>query len=118
MKSLFFIALIFLNFLSFASKVNTQTSEYCSVTDSILLTEKKLIATYDNFDGETYNFIGVDQYGEEYFFIVNKVEANVLTSFDLKSKALKNTKFEVYYKEESTDDSGNTIITVTKLIKI
>lgn len=83
-----------------------------------LLDEKKLTAIYDGFDDETYNFIGIDAYGEEFFFLVDSIEASVLEKFDLKSEVLKGTKFEVYYIEKSSDDSGNTKITVTKLIKI
>lgn len=117
MKSFVLISILCIYSITFAtSKFHNLGSEITIRGE--LEKEKELTATFDGFDGETYNFIGVDIYGEEFFFIVNAVEASVLTEFNLKTDTFKNTKFKIHYKEEASGDTGNTKITITKLIKI
>ncbi len=87
-------------------------------TVEVIQNEKKITAIFDSYDGETYNFIGTDTYGEEFFFIAEKIDDHLLEKFDLKSDALQNTTFEIQYNEVPSGDTGNTIITITNLIKV
>ncbi len=115
MKSLTIIICIFsyVSIIANTSLIKLKANHLFEITQ----TEKKLIATYDSFDGETFNFIGIDSYGEEFFFVVENINDTILSEFDLKSDSLNGVKFEIHYTESKGDDSGNTQITITKLIK-
>ncbi len=111
-----------LSTLAFADHSTSFTASY---TDAFSIqNEKKIVAVFDNYDGSSYNFISIDEYDEEFFFIADQVAAEILKQYDLKSAALNGVSFEIEYKEEAStekqtsDSYGNTIITITKLTKI
>lgn len=118
MKSLTTIIVIFASLFIYANPIFIPNNGFNNISNTILQ-EKKLTAIYDSFDGETYNFISIDPYGEEYFFLADEVTASVLEKFDLKSEALTNVSFEIHYTERpAASANGNTVIIITALIKI
>lgn len=117
-----YVTFYLLSTLAFADHSISFTASY---TDAFSIqNEKKIVAVFDSYDGSSYNFIAIDEYDEEFFFIADQVAAEILKQYDLKSAALNGVSFEIEYKEEAStekqtsDSYGNTIITITKLTKI
>jgi competence protein ComGC len=70
-------------------------------------TDKTVTATFDGYEDGIYSFSD----GEDQIYDFEKVDADVLKQFDLKSKKYLKKKFKITYKEEITKEKdGNDIV--------
>jgi len=79
--------------------------------------EKTIIATFSGYEEGVYSFSNSD----DEVFEFEKINANILKDFDLKSEKYLNKKFKITYKEETikVEEDGNEeeyeVWTITKL---
>lgn len=113
------LVFIFLGLSSFAtiSKKLAPTLEFQD--------EMTVVAAYDGKEDYGYNFVAKNKDGDENTLTFQKVEEDVLKTFDLNSETLIGSKFKVSYttKVEITKDADgyedeNEINTISKLEKL
>ncbi|RZS93546.1 hypothetical protein [Aquimarina brevivitae] len=95
MKNLFFILLVVVSFNKVAAQADTQ----------------EITGTYEGYEGDSYSFMFIDEYGDEDSMFFEKVKPEILKSFDLKGSKLVGKKFKITYTTEvssETDEDGDT----------
>ncbi|MFB9057447.1 hypothetical protein ACFFU9_11915 [Mariniflexile ostreae] len=71
-----------------------------SLENEILQKGFIIYATYDGHESYGYNFVTKGKDNEEYTLTFQKVDANVLKTFDLNSDALLKTKFKITFDKD------------------
>ncbi|WP_179343619.1 hypothetical protein [Winogradskyella ursingii] len=111
-KSIAVFGILFLAFLTLTSSKDIQDK----------LTFE---GVYDGKEDYGYNFIGMDEEGDEFTMTFQNIDAEVLKSFNLNSQDLVGSRFAITYTsvtEIETDEDGyedeietNTIVALKKL---
>lgn len=111
-KTIVFLNFIFFTLLSFNSITNQTIQDY-------------VVGVYDGKEDYGYNFIVTDEYDEEHTMTFQKVNEELLLTYDLKSEALIGTKFNIEYSitiKKSKDEYGfedeTEIFTIINLEKL
>lgn len=112
-KSIVFLNFIFFTLLSFNSNTNL------NIQDNVV------VGVFDGKEDYGYNFIITDEYDEEHTMTFQKINEELLVTYDLKSEALIGTKFNIEYSitiKKSKDEYGfedeTEIFTIKNLEKL
>ncbi|MCB0462456.1 MAG: hypothetical protein R2816_01205 [Flavobacteriaceae bacterium] len=95
-KSITIVSVLFMSFLLLTSIKALQDTETFE-------------GTFDGKEDYGYNFIGIDEDGDEYTMTFHQVDAKALEAYNLDSDDLIGTKFTVTYKtkkETIKDEDG------------
>lgn len=126
MKTKFLILLsgIFISFFTlsgFKTGLNANNSVIKLIDQNGLI----VYATYDGHEDYGYNFIVTNKDDEEQTLTFQKVEEEVLKTFDLNSETLVKTKFKITFnreievtKDADGYDDENEVNTITNLEKL
>ncbi len=95
-KSIVTLTVLFFSFLLFTSSKTIQEKETFE-------------GIYDGKEDYGYNFIGIDEEGDEFTMTFHGIDETILSSFDFKSEKLVGSKFMVTYTTKTVvnkDEDG------------